>query len=272
MAFRISRLAKTEEDAAAVIPQLAEIQLKAWLTVPLYALLYPGPPSTHPTVVSLSRTRHANSLVNDPWCHFLVAWVPVESASASAEQEWKAVAFVNESPTTTDQAEIPAVNVALASSFWELIVATRQHHTAKLGGHVNVEILATLPEYHGRGAGRALLDQVLAEADARGLTAVLEASQEGLRLYRSVGFVPEEDGKWDIWVDLGRWEGGGDKGADWKEGNKQGGEVKANEKYKRPTRVQVEANKSTSRGQQEYKSRPTRVQVEANEEYQSRRN
>ncbi|RMZ78820.1 hypothetical protein DV738_g3684, partial [Chaetothyriales sp. CBS 135597] len=172
MAFRISRLAKTDEDAA-VIAHLAEIQLKAWLTVPLYALLYPGPPSTHPTVLNLTRTRHTESLLNDPWCHFLVA----------------------------------------------------SHHTAKLGAHVNVEILATLPEYHGRGAGRALLTQVLAEADAQGLTTVLEASQEGARLYHSVGFVPEEDGKFDLWVDLGRWEGGGDKGADWRgEASKERGE------------------------------------------------
>ncbi|RMZ75033.1 hypothetical protein DV737_g5486, partial [Chaetothyriales sp. CBS 132003] len=148
MAFHITRLAKTA-DGASSMPQLAEIQLKAWLTVPLYALIYPGPPSTHPTVVRISRERHEKSLLDDP--------------------------------------------------------------TAKLGAHVSIDILATLPAYHGRGAGRALLEQVLGEADSLGLTSVLEASQEGLRLYRSVGFV-EEEGEDGIWVDLGRWEGGGDKG------------------------------------------------------------
>ncbi|RMZ87936.1 hypothetical protein DV736_g4836, partial [Chaetothyriales sp. CBS 134916] len=248
MAFRITPLAKTA-DGVPTIAQLAEIQLKAWLTVPLYALIYPGPPSTHPTVVRISRERHETSLLNDPTCEFLVArWKGSSSSTGAAGTSTTGAAGTPTTSTagtpntgtagitgtattgptgtpTTSAAGTPtagitgtattgttgtattgtsattswssgandetetgqAVNIALASSLWESIVATRRRHSERLGAHVSIDILATLPEYQGRGAGRQLLERVVGEADALGLASVLEASQEGLRLYSSVG-------------------------------------------------------------------------------------
>jgi len=55
--------------------------------------------------------------------------------------------------------------------------------------------IALLPEFRGRGIGRSLLTEVLAEADAAGLPVGLhvEATNPAKRLYERMGFVDVED-------------------------------------------------------------------------------
>lgn len=125
-----------------------------------------------------------------------------------------------ESRTDAGKREWPeGTHVALIEDFWPRIAECRLRYGKQLGPHVDVEILATDPEFQRIGAGRMLMDAVCEEADRLGLPAYLEGSEEGRRLYEAVGF----EGKEDLWVDVPRWEKGGDKGADWRgEGAKEG--------------------------------------------------
>ena len=125
-----------------------------------------------------------------------------------------------EARTDAGKREWPeGTHVEMVEEFWARIADARQRYGRLLGRHVDVEILATLPEYQRMGAGRLLMEAACAEADRMGLPAYLEGSQEGRRLYEAAGFV----GKEDLWVDLPRWADGKDKGRDWRgKGAKEG--------------------------------------------------
>ncbi|KIW67088.1 hypothetical protein PV04_06361 [Phialophora macrospora] len=105
---------------------------------------------------------------------------------------------------------------SLASDFWSHLVEARALLASKLGPHVLVDNLYTHPAHHRRGAGGMLMRHACAEADARGLPSMLEASPKGIGVYEAVGFERfgegGNDGSGVIWVDLERWEGGADKG------------------------------------------------------------
>ncbi|OAP60850.1 hypothetical protein AYL99_05852 [Fonsecaea erecta] len=112
-------------------------------------------------------------------------------------------------------------HVTLASAFWEQLVQARTRLTALLGRHVLVDNLYTDPGHHRRGAGGMLMRHACREADRCGWPSMLEASPKGIGVYESVGFRrfnpgggnEEQDGS-EIWVDLQRWENGGDKGVE----------------------------------------------------------
>jgi GNAT superfamily N-acetyltransferase len=52
----------------------------------------------------------------------------------------------------------------------------------------DLEQLGTLPEYQGKGCGSRLMKWALDQADAERAEAYLEASAEGMSLYRKFGF------------------------------------------------------------------------------------
>lgn len=61
-------------------------------------------------------------------------------------------------------------------------------------------ILVTAPEFQGRGVGRLLCNEGLQIADREKLSAWLEASARGRRLYQKLGFENVEN----ILIDLGK--------------------------------------------------------------------
>ena len=65
-----------------------------------------------------------------------------------------------------------------------------------LTGCTDLEMLGTLPEHQGRGAGSMLIKAGLDQADENGDAAYLEASKEGVSTYRRFGF--EEVDQLDI--------------------------------------------------------------------------
>lgn len=229
MPLRVHPLSPDNPSDVALIPTIAKIQLAAWLTNSLYSQMYYGPPSSHAGIIQANHERHLGSLTSNPSSHFAVV-VDDEIQTASTDEENK------EHPVHPDQvigfmkydvfASIEAVearkdagqrrwppytNVALVSGFWDNIVETRQRFSKQIGPHVNVDLLATDPSHHRRGAGKLLMQHVVERIDELGLTGTLEGSPQGLKLYSSFGFVPVDD----IWVDMLRYEGGGDKGDEW---------------------------------------------------------
>ena len=115
----------------------------------------------------------------------------------------------------------PHSNAALASHFWSHLVAARSLLKSRLGAHVLVDNLYTDPTHHRRGAGGLLMRHACADADARGLPSMLEASPKGISVYQAVGFERFHEGGMDgrggIWVDLERWMDGGDKGQEFED-------------------------------------------------------
>lgn len=156
---------------------------------------------------------------------------PTATATANT-QESDPVDQTNSSPapsaTTNNTIRTwpPYSNRALGSEFWARLVAIRARLIPLLGPHVLVDNLYTDPAHHRRGAGGMLMRLACADADAKGWPSMLEASPAGLGVYESVGFTrfkleagseETDDGVNELWVDLERWEGGGDKGVEFSE-------------------------------------------------------
>ncbi|KIX08139.1 uncharacterized protein Z518_02795 [Rhinocladiella mackenziei CBS 650.93] len=228
----------------AYLPAIARIHLAAWLTNPMMRTVFYGPASSHPEFIASNLQRHSKAFVEEydderNACRFAVviddAWRPdpeEESGKGGGDEDERpkgeviaAIKYylVNPNAPTSETASAPSStavrtwppysNGALASHFWSCLVHVRTRLTALLGPHVLVDNLYTDPVHHRRGAGGMLMQHACAEADAKGWPSMLEASPAGLGVYERVGFrrVIAEDVD-QIWVDLKRWENGGDKG------------------------------------------------------------
>lgn len=240
MGLQLHVLSPSNPQDHALIPAIARTHLAAWLSNSLYKTIYYGPPSSHAGIIEANRQRHMDNFTTNPSSHFAVvfddaiisasdhdargesepeteptsgrrrptpdqaiAWVKYDVfASAQAEEERK---------DTGERAWPAYTNLALVNKFWDLIVQSRQRCGKTIGPHVSVDLLATDPAHHRRGAGKMLMQHVADQADQLGLPTTLEASPDGLRLYTSVGFVAVDE----FWVDLLRYEDGRDKGDEW---------------------------------------------------------
>ena len=79
------------------------------------------------------------------------------------------------------------------------------HHRHASGPHWYVMVLGVSPEARGTGLGRALLETILAEADALGVPVYLETAQpRNVTFYQHMGFtlvehLVEESSGLDLW-------------------------------------------------------------------------
>jgi GNAT superfamily N-acetyltransferase len=81
---------------------------------------------------------------------------------------------------TTYVAELDGVPVATA-------------YSVRSGDYIVVYSVAVPPEYRGRGYGRLMTERVMTDAFEKGATAaILESSDDGFPLYRSMGFATVE--------------------------------------------------------------------------------
>lgn len=231
MPLRVHVLSPQDPSHAALIPKIAEVHLAAWLSNTLYTKLYYGPPSSYPAIIEANQQRHLNAFTYNPSSHFAVVVNDEIETTSTKEQEGhdlilpaQVIAFLKYDIFATVEALKerkdagkrtwpPYTNIALVSSFWGDIVKARERFSKQLGPHVNVDLLATSPSHHRRGAGKLLMEHVVAKIDELGLPGTLEGSPQGLKLYSSVGFEPVGD----IWVDLLRYDNGGDLGDEWAE-------------------------------------------------------
>ncbi|RMX77828.1 hypothetical protein D0869_09574 [Hortaea werneckii] len=72
-------------------------------------------------------------------------------------------------------------------------------------GHWYLEIIATHPQYQGRGAGSMMINWGLERADQDNVEAYLEASPEAVSLYEKLGF--ENVASTDTWIQNERVKG-----------------------------------------------------------------
>ncbi|KAL6243181.1 hypothetical protein RBB50_009732 [Rhinocladiella similis] len=230
MTLIIHELSPNNESDLALIPAIARIHLAAWLTNGLYKTIYYGPPSSYRAINEYNEKRHVQSLTSDPTAHIVVVWDDALEVTTRGNGTGggqlspdQIVAWTKYNVFTTSEGaearedtgerlEWPAyTNLALVTGFWDALVKSRKQNSQEIGAHVSVDQLATDPAHHRRGAGRMLMQHVADRADELGLPVTLEASPQGMNVYRSVGFEPHHE----FWVDLVRFEDGGDRGEDW---------------------------------------------------------
>ncbi len=200
--------------------------------------------SSYPTIIKKYVERHTHSLQNEDRCRLVVV-IDNELAGDSVEAREQAangkrdgsedppgrviaaikyyfVPGTGPHPDTGTQEVIdnPVQSVngssyeneALGNAFVGPMVAARKHAMENLGSHLVIDNLYTDPAHQRRGAGGMLMRHACQAAKELGLPAMLEASPAGMKVYESVGF---ENVDWpgaEIWIDLRRWENGGDKG------------------------------------------------------------
>jgi GNAT superfamily N-acetyltransferase len=231
MPLTLHQISSTKPADIALIPAISRIHLSAWLTNSLYKAIYYGPSSSYPGIIEANRQRHFRSFTTNPSTRFaLVVDDEVESNQKDSILEnkeqrikpsqviaWVKYDIFESSQAAEDRKDTgeriwPSyTNLAIVANFWDLIVASRQRQSKEIGPHISVDLLATDPKHHRRGAGRMLMQHVVNKADELGLVATIEGSPEGASLYSSVGFVPVDE----FWVDILRFAGGNDKGEDW---------------------------------------------------------
>jgi hypothetical protein len=107
----------------------------------------------------------------------------------------------------------PGINLALVDLFWGELQNVRYEYGPKLGPHIQVDLVATDPDYFRRGAGKALMTEIVRLADEENLPSFIEGSPDGEKLYGSVGFVKVGEFK----VDLARFPNGEDLGQGWRD-------------------------------------------------------
>ncbi|KEF53387.1 uncharacterized protein A1O9_10362 [Exophiala aquamarina CBS 119918] len=228
MPLRVQPLSPTNPADIALIPTISQIHLAAWLSNSLYSKIYYGPPSSHAGIIQANQQRHLESFTSNPTSYFTVVVddeIPtsldkngpdhrVDHTQIIAFLKYDVFASVEAVEARKDASKRtwpPYTNTALVGNFWNSIVETRKRFSKEIGPHVNVDIVGTDPNHHRRGAGKLLMQHVVEKIDELGLTGTLEASPQGLKLYSSFGFVPVHD----VWVDILRFEDGGDKGDEW---------------------------------------------------------
>jgi GNAT superfamily N-acetyltransferase len=226
MTLKLRELSPSVSADSALIPAIARVHLAAWLTNTLYKTIYFGPPSSHAAIIETNRQRHMQNFTSNPSARFAVILDdrigndenPDQPAASQliawAKYDIFATPDAAESRQDTGKRTWPPyTNVALVNHFWDMLVISRHQNSKAIGAHISVDLLATDPVHHRRGAGRMLMQYIAKQADELGLRATIEGSPEGLKLYRSVGFELVDE----FWVDLLRFEGGEDKGEKWAE-------------------------------------------------------
>ena len=200
--------------------------------------------SSYPIITQKYVERHTHSLRNEDRCRFVVViddamagetaeemeenvegpdhWSEGPSGRVIAAIKYYFVPGAGPHPDTGTQEVIDNPvqplhgskyeNEALSNAFVGPMVEARKHAMKALGDHLVIDNLYTDPAHQRRGAGGMLMRHACQEADQLGLPAMLEASPTGMKVYEAVGFEKADWPGAEIWIDLRRWEKGGDKG------------------------------------------------------------
>jgi ribosomal protein S18 acetylase RimI-like enzyme len=180
-ALTLHQISSTEPADIALIPAISRIHLSAWLTNSLYKAIYYGPSSSYPGIIEANRQRHFRSFTTNPSTRFaLVVDDEVESNEYDSILEnkeqrikpsqviaWVKYCIFESSQAAEDRKDTgeriwPSyTNLAIVVKFWDLVVASRQRQSKEIGPHISVDLLATDPKHHRRGAGRMLMQHVV---------------------------------------------------------------------------------------------------------------
>lgn len=173
----------TASDAA----QIVDIYLSAFKEDAISLLCFPRNEAVRDWWLNMIAEE-----LSDPHAHFIV----ITSSDASTDGD-TVVAFAQwNGPLKPMFSELPTwpegSDVELANSFFGNLFST---HKRLMEGkkHWYLELIATRPEFQGKGAAGLLIRWGLGKADSEGLDAYLEASPDGKPIYEHFGFIAQED-------------------------------------------------------------------------------
>ena len=191
--------------------KLAEIEAAAFSENRLIKLCFPqGSSGKRDSQVLEVRGKglFKDSQKSEPECRYAKA----TNTSNGEMVAWALCYFYNEpldpsKPGSADKGEgwPPTANAALCDHFFGELDRRKKDY---MGGrrYALMSVVATRPEYQRQGIGAQLLKWILDRVDEKGYDCWINASAEGLELYKRFGWVEESF----VDLDLGKW--GGEKG------------------------------------------------------------
>jgi GNAT superfamily N-acetyltransferase len=253
MPLHLYKLSRDRPNDSRFLSAIARIHFAAWMTLPLMQKVYYRPDSSHHLIIAKYLKQHRNSFENEPACRFVVVIddeleeehseeadnrigeCPKDDSAASKPPRGRVIAAIKyyqvpgkgPHPDTGTQEVIDNPNQpvhdswyeneALSNAFVGPMVEARKHVMTTVGDHIVIDNLYTDPAHQRRGAGGLLTRLVCQQADDLRLPMMLEGSPPGMKVYESVGFKKVDWPGAEIWLDLKRWENGGDKGQDFED-------------------------------------------------------
>ncbi|KAJ5822381.1 Acyl-CoA N-acyltransferase [Penicillium robsamsonii] len=179
----------TEADG----PGLAKVNVQSFQGRRLLEEVFPN--------ASLTRVQEYKIIVGmkhlaDPNMHVLKIHDPVSGELATYSRWHFPASFGPSLVTLTEDAAVLAkdpvqyaprpMNAELAVAFKKLLADCRKRYTTE--NDIILDLLATLPEYQGRGFGSAILKWGIEKADASQSRIFLEGTPEGVPLYLKHGW------------------------------------------------------------------------------------
>lgn len=127
--------------------------------------------------------------IADPYSHCLVITTPAaDSSSQDQIIAWSKWNSPSPKPLDTDLPKWPdGADVEIADHFFGNLF-TRRKRIMGERKHWYLELLATKPNWQGKGAAGKLVRWGLEKADADGLETYIEASPDGKPIYEHFGF------------------------------------------------------------------------------------
>ncbi|KAJ5554730.1 Acyl-CoA N-acyltransferase [Penicillium sp. DV-2018c] len=179
----------TEADG----PGLAKVNVRSFQGRQLLGQFFPG--------ASLTRMQEYKAIVGmkhlaDPNMHVLKIHDPISGELVTYSRWHLPASFGTSMVTLSDQAALYAkdplpyapkpMNEAIFKAFKKLLTDARKRYTRE--DDIILDLIATLPEYQGRGFGSTVLKWGIEKADATQSRIFLEATPEGVPVYLKHGW------------------------------------------------------------------------------------
>jgi GNAT superfamily N-acetyltransferase len=119
-----------------LLPAIASIHFNAFIQTPLFAAIWPGPPSTYPGIIEANLNRHRQAFLEDPGCYITTC---VGCDEPERGEEWEAVGFVKWKVVGLDLSSFGSDNNASNST------DTTAAANVGAGGAISTETTAALP-------------------------------------------------------------------------------------------------------------------------------
>ncbi|GAA5878891.1 hypothetical protein JCM3774_004362 [Rhodotorula dairenensis] len=172
----------------------ASIQQAAFAPDPISGLVWGR---VDPAVGLETQTARFRQIAADPWRTLRKAVRRREDTGDGTPQMEEIVAVsvsalidaAEEQKVKNDAPPAPGTNVELLNEFYGMLGSLMEEFKKKDPKFYHLTVLVVSPKAQRTGAGAALLQKLVDEADGANLPCYLESSDPGVGLYRKFGFV-----------------------------------------------------------------------------------
>lgn len=176
-------------------PAMAAIFRRAFDPSPLHQTLFPAVPAAELDEWSIARS--VRNAAMPEYRQYKLSDATSGRVVAFVRYEVPHVLSAEEKAQRPPMGYPPGTNMAAFQAFFDAVTAAEEKHVVPEEMYA-VHLLAVDPEFQRLGLGRRLLEEILALADRDGKRAYIEASPEGLGLYRKLGWVDVDEIPFDL--------------------------------------------------------------------------